>query len=290
MNPMIDEATSLFREPPESFIASRDALAGRLREEGRADDAAAVKALRKPTLLAWALNQLAARDPDGVTALADAGAELRAAQRAAVSSERSAGRLKEATETRRAAVARLAVSARGVLSEAGRPSDAHADALGAALEAASVDDGAAAALRSGTFDRPPERPAGFGDVLGLSLVATGRGEEATTPATPPTGARGGTGRRSSVTAGAGAATDERAILKAEVSKLRRDRDAAARKAGTARGRADGFARELAGAKERLEKIAAKHADAETRAKTEERAVARAERALAKAQERLERSS
>ena len=82
--PIPDEAASLLREAPEGFIAARDALVARLRASGRDDDAAVVKALRKPTVVAWALNQLSIRDPDGVRGLLDSGAEVRAAQQAAV--------------------------------------------------------------------------------------------------------------------------------------------------------------------------------------------------------------
>ena len=107
-----DEAASLFRESPEAFIAARDALASRLREDGRGDDAATVKALRKPTVVAWALNQLSDRDPDGVRALVAAGAEVRAAQQAALSSKRGAAeRLRSAGAARREAVGTLSSSA-----------------------------------------------------------------------------------------------------------------------------------------------------------------------------------
>ena len=105
-----DEASRLFHEPPEAFIATRNALERRLRDEGRTEDAAAVKALRKPTVVAWALNRLADRDVEGVRALIDAGAAVRAAQQAALSSKRGAtARLREATNARRAAVASLVI-------------------------------------------------------------------------------------------------------------------------------------------------------------------------------------
>ena len=70
-----DEAAELFRVPPEDFIAERDALVQRLRAEGRDEDATAVKALRKPTTVVWALNQLATREPDALAAVFEAGRE-----------------------------------------------------------------------------------------------------------------------------------------------------------------------------------------------------------------------
>jgi hypothetical protein len=74
-----DDAVALFRVRPEGFVVARDELVAELRAQGRDDDAASVKALRKPTLALWALNQLADRDPEGVGELLDAGRELRAA-------------------------------------------------------------------------------------------------------------------------------------------------------------------------------------------------------------------
>ena len=76
------EAADLFRVAPERFIVERDALVKQLRADGRDEDAAAVKGLRKPTAVVWALNQLASRDPGGLTGLFDAGRALRLLRRA----------------------------------------------------------------------------------------------------------------------------------------------------------------------------------------------------------------
>ena len=282
---VIDEAAALFREPPETFIQARTALAAQLREHDRADDAAAVKALRKPTVPAWVLDQLADRDPDGVRALLDAGAELRAAQQAAVSSDRTANRLREATEARRGAVARLVLVAERVFDDTGRAAGGHLDEVRAALETASVDEEAGRRLQAGTFERPPEAPSGFGETFGLSLVPSDEGEDPA--AAGRTSSKRGAASRSKATTSPGA--EPQAILRAEVAKLRRDRDAALRKATTLRGRADAFARELSGAEARLEKIRAKHADADAAATTQEAEADRAERALAGAVRRLDRS-
>lgn len=268
-----DEARGLFREPPEAFVPSRNALERRLRDEGRAEDAAAVKALRKPTVVAWALNQLAERDPEGVRALIEAGAEVRAAQQAALSSKRGAtARLREATNARRAAVATLAAAAAEALSGEGRGAHAHSEAIAQALEAASVDPAAGESLVAGTFERPPAGPAGFGGVFGLSSIEGGGETEIST-----------TGRR---TRGRGARSAGVAELRAEVSRLRRDRDAAVRRAGKSRAAADGFAHELDGMRRRLEVVERKHGDAAAAAGEAELEAARAERALEEAAERL----
>lgn len=70
----------LFALPSERFVPERDALAKRLRAAGDKEGAAAVKALRRPTVPAWAVNQLAVRSPDRIRALQEAGAALRSVQ------------------------------------------------------------------------------------------------------------------------------------------------------------------------------------------------------------------
>lgn len=277
-----EEAVSLFREAPEGFIAARDELVATLRAEGRDDDAKAVKSLKKPTVVAWALDQLAARAPDGVQALLDAGTEVRAAQQAALSSKRGASdRLRTAGAARKAAVAELSAVAAEALTEAGRAADPHVDAITRALETSSVDPEAGAALAAGVLERPPEAGAGFGDVFGLTSLEGGAAAEEPT-------AEQGRGRRAT----AGPAVSDRAAraeLKADVSRLRRDRDAAARRLRKAEGSAEGFARELEGMRRRLEVVERKHADAAAAAAEAETELARAERDLERATERLEQA-
>ena len=52
-----DAIDRLYGLPLEAFVGERDALAKELRAAGRRDEAAAVKALTKPTVAAWAVNQ-----------------------------------------------------------------------------------------------------------------------------------------------------------------------------------------------------------------------------------------
>lgn len=276
------EAAALFHGAPERFVAARDALAARLREQERAEDASAVKRLRKPTVVAWALDQLATRDPDGVHALLDAGTELRAAQQAALSSKRGAAeRLRSAGIARAAAVAALAVVAAAALREAGKDPDSHADAIAGALSLSAIDHDSATKLAAGTFERPPIAEAGFGDVFGLTTLEGGDTEEAPEPgggehaSDSPTPDRRTAGRA------------ELAELRHEVARLRRDRDAAARRARKAADAADGFAHELEGMRRRLEVIERRHADAASKAAAGSLEVTRAERALRRATDRLE---
>jgi hypothetical protein len=159
----------LYGLAPEEFIAARDELARRLREQGDGAAAKRVGALRRPTVAAWAVNQAARRRPELVTDLLEAGERLRQAQRRALSGLRG-GALRTAGAERRTAVERLLAEATGVLEESGRSPDAHRDAITASLQAASVDEAAAAAVRAGTLDREVAAPSGFGEVGGLQLV------------------------------------------------------------------------------------------------------------------------
>src|SRR3954452_17985688 len=58
-----DDADNLYGLPLEQFVPERDALAKRLRAEKRRADADEIKALRKPSVAAWADNQAVRSQP-----------------------------------------------------------------------------------------------------------------------------------------------------------------------------------------------------------------------------------
>ena len=64
-----DPTTRLYRVPLEEFTSERNALAASLKAAGDEAEARAVKALKKPSVPAWAVNQLAGRNPDEMRAL-----------------------------------------------------------------------------------------------------------------------------------------------------------------------------------------------------------------------------
>ncbi|MDQ3824053.1 MAG: hypothetical protein M3321_12520, partial [Actinomycetota bacterium] len=78
------ELDDLYGRPLAEFTAARNDLAKRLKKAGQADEAARVGALGKPTVSAWAVNQLARRQADRVSELLDAGGALVDAQRGAL--------------------------------------------------------------------------------------------------------------------------------------------------------------------------------------------------------------
>ena len=247
------EVRELYRGSPEGFIAARDSLVKRLRDEGRDEDAAGVKKLRRPTTGAWALDGLADRAPDEIRELLDAGAQLARAQRDALSG-RDPQALRDATAVRRALVAKLSDIAAGLLCEAGRAPDPHLEDIRGTLEAASVDEDVAERLRTGTLDRTVLPSAGFGDLPGLQLVS--RRDE-------PEEAEPEPGRGSSRARSAG--DDRMRELEAEVRRLRRDRDAAERKAAAAEGSRDRLAEQVRSMRTRLDASTAKLRAAESSA-------------------------
>jgi hypothetical protein len=262
MNDRADDHRSLYREPLQTFVTARDAVVKALKEAGKAEEAARVKALRKPSVPAWALDQLADRDPAGVQELLDAGAEIRAAQQAALTSDRHADRLRDATAARRKIVDRLSASAADALTEAGHAATTHIDAIRATLEAASIDPEDGERLRSGTLDRAIES-VGFGDMFGLHSVGDDEEPAASEPESAEVSA---------------------SISKGELGRLRRDRDAAGRKAEQARESANRLSDQVEAMQQRVEELREKHAAAESRALEAELDAKRADEAYRDAED------
>jgi hypothetical protein len=153
----------LFGLPPEEFVAARDELARRLRREGDAEAAKRVKALRRPPLSAWAVNQLARVRGADLRELLAAGARLRAAHQAALAGE-GAAELRAAAKAERETVAALVQAALELLREAGHPTtDATRDRVAATLHAASASAEAAELVRGGRLTADLH-PSGFGAV------------------------------------------------------------------------------------------------------------------------------
>jgi hypothetical protein len=144
----------LYALPPAEFTAARDTLAKRLRAEGDKAAAAEVKALRRPTVAAWAVNQVARDQPALVDAVVAAGRDLVAAQETLLG---GGGRdeLRAAMAARRDAVA---AATRAALALAG---EAHRDAIHATFDAAATEDGAGEAVRSGRLTRELDPPSSF---------------------------------------------------------------------------------------------------------------------------------
>jgi hypothetical protein len=160
----------LFEVPPGEFVSARDDLVRSLKENGHDDLATEVKAFRKPTLPAWALNQLVRRRSDDVEAFLEAGQELRKVQRRG-----DPAGLRRATQRRRQLMAGLMGAAGEIVGEQGAMTDASRRAIEDTLETASSDPGSGQQLLRGRLTRPLERGTGFEALGGLTAVP-GKGE------------------------------------------------------------------------------------------------------------------
>ena len=109
----------LFKLPLAEFTAARNALAASLKEAGHADEAAAVKALSKPPLSAWAVNQLYWHHRKPFDQMMAAGDRLRKAQTSQLAGK--AAELRGPMEAHRDAVADLSKRAAVLLREGGHP-------------------------------------------------------------------------------------------------------------------------------------------------------------------------
>ncbi|MFB7877782.1 hypothetical protein ACFC06_21260 [Nocardia sp. NPDC056064] len=76
-----DAAAELYGLDPGEFVSTRTERAAQARADGDRELAAAITALRKPTVAAWTVNLLARDAPAEIAALLDLGDALRAAQR-----------------------------------------------------------------------------------------------------------------------------------------------------------------------------------------------------------------
>jgi hypothetical protein len=139
----------LYQLPPPEFTAARNALATEMKKAGDQEGATRVKALKRPSPVAWALNQVAAKHPDAIARLVDAGRGLVKAQEETLAGQgpglRDANAALQQAENE---VERLALA---VLATDGRPPANAPAAIRATAHAAALDDEVGAQLRAGTL-------------------------------------------------------------------------------------------------------------------------------------------
>jgi hypothetical protein len=170
----LDEIDELFALPLDDFTAARNALAKRLKQDGDAEAAEVARTLAKPTVAAWAVNQLARREPDAMRSLLNVAARLRSAQERSLKGERAADELRAAQAEERDVIRQLTRGAEAVLREAGRPaSGTTLERVSSLLRAAAVADPGRTALREGRLSGDVE-VSGFEAFVGLELPKRGR--------------------------------------------------------------------------------------------------------------------
>jgi hypothetical protein len=160
-------AAALYSLPPDEFIAARTARSTEARSAGDRPLAAKVAALRKPTVAAWAANQLVRQHEDEIGVLLDLGEELRAGMQGVSGDE-----LRTLTRRRHALVAALLSQAQALAEAAGRRLGPDAvSGVRATLEATLADRGSADALRAGCLAEPLEVTGfGFGDLTAMPTL------------------------------------------------------------------------------------------------------------------------
>lgn len=273
----------LFTLPPEEFTAARDDLAKRLKADGDADAAKQVKALRKPTVAAWAVNQVVRAEPEAMQALSDSAAALRLAQRKAMSGVRTGFR--EATSERLRAVDRLVEAAKRLLEDAGRPPAGPLESIRATFEAASLDEEAAEEISRARLSKELPPPSGFGMTGGLAIVPDQEEEEAELETTAPPPRRNK--RLEDLRARRDAATKELGRRSQDAATARREAVKAGRVAERAGDEADRAERQAADKRKTAEKAATAAQRAERNAEGARAAAAEAEGALEAVEAELE---
>jgi hypothetical protein len=277
------EIDRLYGLPLDEFVKARDELARALRRADRRPDADRVKALRKPTVGAWALNQVVRTRRDDLRELLDAGDALRVAQERLLAGGDRA-ELREAGERERELVSRLAGAAVAIGGEAGR-SGGLEPRLRGTLHAAALDERVRAELAAGRLVREREPVA-------LGALAVGEPEPASGPAMRTgAGRRAGAASRAPRGRGRGRAEEpapkrrgDRGEMLAKLQGRVREARAEAEEAASALADAE---EDAASARERSDAAAADRKDAVRAERAARKAVQDAERAERNARKALQ---
>lgn len=252
----VDTAEELYGLPLERFVPERAALVKVMRADGRREEASRIAALRKPSIAAWAVNQLVRTQGKPIQALLAAG-DLMAA--AASGGKDGAAKLRQATAELRAALATLTAATEELLSSDGQPlTPATIDKALETLRAAALDPVARTQVEAGCLTRQ------------LQYAGFGLGD----------GSPGAPARATASADSSGAVSDDEAAQEAERVHERRRREAERADAGAALERAQ----DQAGAAK------ATLAKAQEERTAAARALARADQRLAKATATVARAS
>jgi hypothetical protein len=257
-----EPGAELYQGPLDEFVNARNRLARRLRGEGDREAATAVAGLRKPSLGAWVVDQLAAQAPDLVRDLLAAAADTREAQRPGGSEA-----LREAGARVRALLDEAGRRARDILEQGGHPvADATVRRAQTTAQAAAAGTPAEReALLRGTLDRDLDPP-GFGPAGDPEPDTAAVAEAIHDRRHPPTRAAGQQRPRSAPGGEPGRLAQlEEAARRAEreATERRRDDERSAAAASRQRARADRLAAEARTAEE--EAVAAERAAASAEA-------------------------
>lgn len=245
------QADALYGLSPGEFVTARGELAKALRAEGRRTEAATVAKLPKPSVAAWAVNQVVRTQRADVRALWAAGDAVVAAQAGVLAGDAGRDELRSAVEAERSALSPLAQAARGLMTAPGRfLAEGAAQEVTETLHAAALDPGVRPELEAGRLARPL-RMAGMGAVAGGGTRAPTPPDASTEGTTEPAGATAAepeppppppaadpieVARRTDARAAASRADREAEAARRRLARAERDRAAAEERAERARAR------------------------------------------------------
>lgn len=169
-SPLDDELRRLYTLPLGEFTAERNALAKKLQKSGEKEAADEVKSLAKPSVSAWVVNQLFAREEERMRGLLTAGEHARSALQHTLTVG-DAEALREALHDQRELRDELRQRAAEILEQDVRSaSPAILDRVTVNLDSLALSPAAAEAAERGWLDADLEPP-GFEVLAGLQLAA-----------------------------------------------------------------------------------------------------------------------
>ena len=264
-DPLLSIAEELYGLPPGEFTGTRNQWAKQTKADGDAALAKRVGELRKPSLAAWVVNMMMRHQGEQMTQVLELGASLRQAQ-----TDLDADALRELTRQRRQLTTAVTQQGRQLARDLGQKlTETVADQVQDTLHAAMVDEGAAAAVRSGLLVTTlAATGVGDLDVAGAVAVPAAIGRTAR-PRTPPAPPRPGLTVVPDPTPG----PDERELAREQA------RRAASEAVDRARAEADEALRRVGKAKKRVGKVQARTLQAADELEQARRQVAELEHEL-----------
>jgi hypothetical protein len=152
-----DDVDALFRLPLAEFTGARNALAARLKKSGHGDEAVLVKALAKPSISAWAVNQLYWNHREAFDRMIASGERFHMAQGSRVAGK--VADMRGALDARREALTHLSDLATSLLRRAGHsPTPDTIHRITTTLEAMSVYASRSDAPRRGRLTHDIDPP------------------------------------------------------------------------------------------------------------------------------------
>jgi hypothetical protein len=293
-----DDVDALFNLPLAEFTSARNALAKRLKQGGRGNEADFVRALVKPSISAWAVNQLYWKHRDAFDRLIATGDRFRQAQTSRLS--RKVADMREALDARREVLSHVSDLASALLQDADHnPSPETMRRVTTTLEAMSVYASIPDGPRPGRLTHDVDPP-GFDSLTSLGAGMTERTREAARVTQPKesatsvrrkpesaAGVRQLEEKRKAGIAAAKVSLQEAKGLLIEARARAQSLEAAQKKASAAAKDAEKHRRE---AEERFEKARAASEEAARHAKSVAAEAAQAAKAVEDAKRTVERDS